>query len=422
MAGYSFRDRPADGTLDDLWAKAVAIEDARGNRVVAIALDLIAVTGSLSEGVAQRLNDSSGLTRDRILINVSHTHSGPLLYRDRPLTRDLPPNELSKILTYTLVLEDAIVGVAEAALGDLEPGSLHWGTGRAGFGVNRRNNPEGKVPELRAAGQLRGPVDHDVPVLVARGAEGEPKGILFGYSCHATVLNGFQWSGDFPGVAERYLEAAYPGVTALFFAGCGGDINPLPRRHVDLMVGYGQELGRAVENVLAGEMSALTEPLRTAFTHTSLPFDDRPTHTELLRLLRSDVASEQSQARFLLADMLWRRPMPESYDYPVQVWSFGKKLRWIALGGEPVVEYSLRLKSDFGHESTWVSGYSNDVMSYIPSATVYREGGYEGATAMYLNGYPGRWTPDVEERIIFTVHRIIESFNDESPAEHQHTR
>ncbi len=41
MAGYAARTRPADGKLHDLWAKALALEDEKGNRVVLVTTDLL---------------------------------------------------------------------------------------------------------------------------------------------------------------------------------------------------------------------------------------------------------------------------------------------------------------------------------------------------------------------------------------------
>jgi hypothetical protein len=101
--------------------------------------------------------------------------------------------------------------------------------------------------------------------------------------------------------------------------------------------------------------------------------------------------------------------LPAYYPYPVQVWQFGKDLTWIALGGEVVVDYDLRLKKLFGPGKLWVSGYSNDVFAYIPSLRVLKEGGYEGGGAMIYYVQPGPWAPAVEEMIISAVERQVRS-------------
>ena len=76
-------------------------------------------------------------------------------------------------------------------------------------------------------------------------------------------------------------------------------------------------------------------------------------------------------------------------------------------GGEVVVDFSLRFKKEIDANSTWVTGYANDVMAYIPSLRVLKEGGYEGARAMIYYGQPSVWGPKVEELIVQEVHRQI---------------
>jgi hypothetical protein len=85
---------------------------------------------------------------------------------------------------------------------------------------------------------------------------------------------------------------------------------------------------------------------------------------------------------------------------------------WILLGGEVVVDYSLRLKRNLGSSRTWVSGYCNDVMAYIPSLRVLKEGGYEGATAMIYYGLPGSWSERVEEQIVGAVRKSVAEVRD----------
>ena len=76
---------------------------------------------------------------------------------------------------------------------------------------------------------------------------------------------------------------------------------------------------------------------------------------------------------------------------------------WVTLGGEVVVDYALRLKQELGPANTWVAGYSNDVMAYIPSRRVLSEGGYEGGGAMVYYGLPTIWAPEIEETIVREV-------------------
>jgi hypothetical protein len=92
----------------------------------------------------------------------------------------------------------------------------------------------------------------------------------------------------------------------------------------------------------------------------------------------------------------------------VQAWRLGKDVTLVALGGEVVVDYSLRLKKDLG-PGLWVMGYANDVMAYIPSLRVLKEGGYEGGGAMIYYGLPSIWSTRVEELIIENVKQLAKS-------------
>ena len=53
----------------------------------------------------------------------------------------------------------------------------------------------------------------------------------------------------------------------------------------------------------------------------------------------------------------------------------------------------------------WVAGYCNDVMAYIPSLRILKEGGYEGGGSMRYYGLPGPWSKDVEDRVMEEVRR-----------------
>ena len=84
------------------------------------------------------------------------------------------------------------------------------------------------------------------------------------------------------------------------------------------------------------------------------------------------------------------------------------ELVWVALGGEVVVDYDLRLKKEVGgSRPLWITGYANDVMAYIPSARVLQEGGYEADSSMIYYGMPTKWAPAIEEKIVGKVHELV---------------
>ncbi len=55
-----------------------------------------------------------------------------------------------------------------------------------------------------------------------------------------------------------------------------------------------------------------------------------------------------------------------TYSYPVQVLQFGDDLTLVALAGEVVVDYALRLKAELPGPAIWVAGFSNDSATCLP--------------------------------------------------------
>ena len=410
MSGYASRDRPAEGKLHDLWAKALALDDGGGRRAVLVTMDLCGIDRDLSQRVCKRIGEKHGIERAAIALNVSHTHTGPVVGSNLRPMYFLDERQNTLVDEYTRWLEDRIVGVADEALGAMKPARLEWGVGSAGFAVNRRNNKEEDVAKLRAEGNLKGPVDHDLPVLAVRAAEGdEYAAILFGYACHATTLSFYQWSGDWPGFAQIELEKSFPGAMALFVAGCGADQNPLPRRTVQLAEEYGRQAAGAVDATLRTGLKPVDGNLRTLYSEIELGFASLPTREQVQTDMASKDRYVSHRAKLLLAQMDRSGGLKPTYPYPVQVWKLGGDVVLVLLGGEVVVDYSLRLKKELPAGGTWIAGYSNDVMAYIPSRRVLSEGGYEGGGAMVYYGLPSPWAPEVEERVVSEVRRLTES-------------
>ena len=86
---------------------------------------------------------------------------------------------------------------------------------------------------------------------------------------------------------------------------------------------------------------------------------------------------------------------------------FGGSLSLIALSGETVVDYALRLRREFADTSIWGAGYCNEVFAYVPSERVLAEGGYEGGGAMKYFGIHGPFRPGLEDRIVQRVHALM---------------
>ena len=407
MAGYASRDRPADGKVTELYSKALVLESATQTKAVIVTLDLVGIDRELASEVRQIISTKYAIPESQVMLCCSHTHSGPVVKRNLgPLHfYRLNQTERAQVNRYADTLRDTIVQVVGEALNRMEPSRITWGVGHSDFAVNRRNNKEADGNKLRSLGQLVGPKDHDVPVLAVSNEKGDLKSILFGYACHATVLGDYQWSGDYPGYAQMELESRHPGIVALFFAGCGADQNPIPRRTVELASHYGRQLASAVDQtLLTTEMKPASPTLTCEYREIDLAFDKLPTIEELRQQAESKSIYEAMRAKQLLENIDAGKPLKSSYPYPISFWRIGNDLNLVALGGEVVVDYSLRIKEEIPR-STFIAGYTHDVMAYIPSYRVLKEGGYEGGGAMVYYGLPSIWSEQVENSIVKEVQR-----------------
>ena len=408
LAGYGSKRAP-DGKLHDLWMKALAFEDQEAHRAVLVTSDFQGVPKIMSDRVFARVKAEYQLERHQVMITFSHNHCGPRLGDDLVDYYPVDEAQVALIEEYTTQMVDDMTKMIGAALKDLAPASLAIGNGKATFAVNRRENPEAEVPKMLAEGiPLKGPVDHTVPVLKVTRPDGKLAAVLFGYACHPTTLSFRTWCGDYPGFAQLEIERDHPGVTALFVNTCGGDQNPLPRRTVQLCQEYGHRLAVGVEEALQGEFKAVSPGMKTSFEIVEVGYTKVVDRKALQDAIDSNNAILARWGERLMKKLDAGEKFPASYPYPVHAWQLGSEMLVIGMGAETVVDYALRFKREFG-EGTWVCGYADDMIAYIPSRRVWEEGGYEGGARLYEYGRPAfRWAGDIEDRISQSVHRLVE--------------
>jgi len=407
LAGYGSKRAP-DGKLHDIWMKALALEDNTGQRAVLITSDFQGVPKSMSDRVFEQIKNKYGLERKQIMFTFSHNHCGPRLGDDLYDYYPTTPQQDKLVEEYTNRMVAQTVEMIGQALANLSPASLQTGTGQATFAVNRRNNREADILTLLKSGKaLVGPVDHAVPVMTVTRPDGKLDAVLFGYACHPTTLSFTKVCGDYPGFAQLEIEKNHPGVTAMFVNTCGGDQNPLPRRTVELCEKYGHLLAVGVEEVLQKPLKPVSPGLKTAFEYVELPYLKVVTREDLEADTKSSNAIKKRWAERLLKKLDQGETFPASYPYPIHAWRLGTETLMIGMGAETVVDYSLRFKQEFG-PGTWVCGYADDMISYIPSKRVWLEGGYEGGANLYEYGRPAyRWGPDTEDIISASVHKLV---------------
>ncbi|MDZ4849135.1 MAG: neutral/alkaline non-lysosomal ceramidase N-terminal domain-containing protein [Pirellulaceae bacterium] len=396
MSGYASRTQSSQGVASDLFAKALAIEDATGNRGLIITSDVIGFSASFAESTCQLISAKTGLQRNQILLNSSHTHTGPVLGL-KAEDFDFEGEQLVATIAYSRGLQGKLVDVAAESLSQLKPAKLSWGVGVATFAMNRREfTPNGVILGFNP----RGHVDRSVPILRIDSPEGELRGVLFGAACHNTTpaSNPLQISGDFAGYAQQIIERTHPGAQAMFMQGCAGDANPHPRGTEELSQLHGLTLGDEVMRVLKTKLQSVTGPLQTSLFNIDLPLQPPPSREELTQL----AGRSGSWRRFVMDKMLKTldagKELPMHYSTSFAIWQFGQDLTLVGLPGEVVVDYVSMLEERLGQQRLWIAAYCNDVFGYLPSARVLKEGGYE--TRGLYSGGVGFFSPQAQDVVV----------------------
>ena len=398
MAGYARRKQPSQGVALPLKAKALAIQSGEQRPLVLVTTDLLGVTAGITERVASQVESRHRIPRPNLLLNASHTHCGPVVDEQLSVAYDISEGQWAAIRAYTARLEDDLIAAVGQALSRLAPARVTFARGEATFAANRRVkfSPDG-------------PADHAVPVLRVETATNELLAVVFGYACHNTTLpdSFVRYHGDYAGEAQASLERRHPGTTALFVAGCGADANPRPRGTVELVQAHGEALADAVDRALPGA-TPLAPTLAAAYGTVDLPFIAGPAREQWRKRLDIEEVYLQRHADLMKRLLARDGRLPAAQTNPIQVWHLGSGLTLVALGGEVVVDYALRLSREYPDRQMWVAGYSNDVFGYVPSTRVLREGGYEGGDAMIYYGRPAPFTDAVEELIISNVRELMQ--------------
>jgi hypothetical protein len=414
LAGYGNRNKPFEKVEADLYAKALALEDREGRRLVVVTTDLLGFPAAVAEPICDSIREKTGLKREQILLNSSHTHTGPMLGLDVKGLDGLPPGDAQRTVAYTRQLQDKVVDVVVRATASLEPAQLSWGTGVAHFVMNRREfTPNGVILGVNP----RGLADRTAPVLRVDTPEGKLRAILFGAAVHGTTLTGnnYELCGDYAGFAQALIQEKHPAVQAMFMLGCAGDANPYPRGTMALAREHGTTLANEVCRVLDTKLRPVRGPLKVAFDRAALPLQEPPPRAELEKWLKQKGGIRPFVAKRMLAMLDRGEKVPASYTCPFAVCQLGEDLTLVGLPGEVVVDYAPLLEKALGPNRLWIAGYCNDVFGYLPSARVLEEGGYE-TRGLYSGGI-GFFDAKAQDVVVAKVRELALQVGRHQPGE-----
>lgn len=398
LNGFGGRRTESEGVTQRIFVKALAIGDSAKSAAVLVTMDNLGIPDEMTREVGRRLAAKVGLDPQRLTITFTHTHTAPMLRgaSSTIFSAPIPPDHQARIDKYTAQMTSWLEEVVTKALAARVRSRLSWGVGRTTFAVNRRTP--------------RGPVDHDLPVLVVRDLNGKVRAVYTTYACHCVTFGHNQISGDWAGYAAAAIEQAIPGTTAMISIGCGADSNPdsgVTQGNIAAAQRQGEMIRDEVQRLLAGRLAPVQGTVDVRYQRIELPLAPLPPREFWERRAGDPNGHIALHAKAQLARLERGEKLRTAVDYPVQTWRFGDDLALVFLAGEVVVDYAARLKRELAGDRVWVHGYTNDFPFYIPSERILREGGYEGGEAYIYFDQPAKFAPGLEQKVIDAVRQQI---------------
>jgi neutral ceramidase len=255
LVGFNARIEPSVGIEKDLLATVVIFSDGE-EKVAIVGLDICMFLYPTADRIRKQLAGHLGIPEDHVMLNFSHTHSGPLI----PDWWEIEPEQRSLQEPYQINLENQLVGAAAEANRSLSPVRIAVATGQVRIGIHRREWYEGR---LIIGEDAEGPMDPEVKVIRVDNLDGSPLAIFFSYGCHPVTMGPHSLfiSPDYPGVARCTIEQI-TGAKAIFLQGTAGDISPITGIGAGPLDSDLDQLNR-LGNMLAGEVIKAVYSLQT---------------------------------------------------------------------------------------------------------------------------------------------------------------
>jgi hypothetical protein len=385
LCGFAARKGPSESVHDDLYARALALDDGK-TRLGIVTADVISFAPDLVDRIRALALEQTGIPGTHLALNGSHSHSGPTVMAFRSMG-DRDP-------AYEDVLCRKVAGALKMAADRLEAASLSVGRAPVRIGHNRREKrKDGKMVLGHNPG---GPEALWVDVLRADRADGSPMGVLYAHAAHPVNLRGLEISAEYPGYAARFIARNLDGATPMFAQACCGDINCAPMDgRFETSERQGTVLGSAAVTAALQAGPVGGRGLAAACRGIDLPLlvpsveeAERALEEqrESLNRARKEGRATPYQLRvwhegqmgwaedYLKAAREGSRGQTQAFE--IQAMRIGD-LALVAYPGEMFVEYQLWLDRESPFSRTITLGYTNGCVGYVPTAAAYPEGGYE---------------------------------------------
>jgi neutral ceramidase len=409
MGGRGPRFAPGAAVLDPLLAQALVLEDARGNRTLWISVDQDGLTRDRVVKLRCELASLTGVPYEAVIINCSHTHSGPMGNYSMLATLLPPPEALG---AYENERDRHILRLGWEAVEKLQPVKITWHLGQSHIGINRRKpNAAG---ETVMAPNPEGSYNPELWVLHLTTISGNDSCMLFSYGCHPVIVYKFCWDGlsaDYPGVSRRRLKQNLgQRVHCQFIQGLAGDVRPRILADQDMVnfrrstpadvAQVGAQLAEDVLNTLgvAGEILNLSLAAAAGWFHAKRDLQRIPPLSYWETLTQQEDELTRNFGQYWLKRLQAGLPLAQATPWEIGLIRLTPQhlIAWFA--GEPLAEWLAHVRNwvDNAHLIAW--GCCQDSSGYLPTDEQLPAGGYEVIeSAQLFKTGPGPFAPGLNQ-------------------------
>jgi neutral ceramidase len=412
LGGRGGPDTVAKKVLDPLVAQVLYVKDSKGTGFVLVSFDLIGLPHDLSDRIRTDIVNELGVEWNLVVLNTSHTHSGP--YMIRSLMAGVgPPPQVE--IDYFKSLEEKIISATRTAARQLKPVQVQVFQGTSDVGINRRG--KNRLGKRGILPDPKGPFDEKVWVMKLTPESG-PGAVVFTYACHPVIVYGYAFaaiSADYPGVARNSLrEALGEKAHVQFVQGFAGNIRPRvtadlekgvfrPSKPPDLQKA-GKDLAEAVLDAIKTKGATLALNIAGTSDRPFLP-RDKPPPREFYEKMREDSLAATNNFRVAVSDY-WLKHYDTGEGFARgDAWSLGlirlADNQWVVhSGGEPCVEWRAKISEWLLPMKIVTWGYSQEAKSYLPTEAMLPEGGYEVLVSNEARAStPAPYAPGIEAAV-----------------------
>lgn len=411
ICGY-YEERFTKGILDDIFARAVAFDDGETQAVI-IALDLICFEQKYYDEFKKAINEATGINKDAIYINCSHTHTAPLVGNDFASEKKSTPEYDAFLISS---VRDAVI-YALADLKESEIGTAQTEAKNISF-IRRFRMKDGTV--ATNPGVNNKDIDHPLGTpnetvkLVKITRQDADDIFIVNFGTHPDSVGGEYISADYMGFVCSIIENAVPGTKCMFLLGPQGDVNHVnvnPTKGesaiskidfdgVPRSIKHAEHMGRIIAGAVLSVCS-ITDEVKADKIKFASKMVNLPSHQENDRLdeaqkiydlyhagRASELPYKEMELTTVVAEaerIIRLQNGPESFPFFLSAIKIGD-LVFAGIGGEAFTEIGNRICASSPFETTVLTCITNSEGGYIPTTSAYDEGGYEAKSSQLKPG------------------------------------